>query len=82
MRQQEDPDTKYVLDMERTGASPSKGKAVRRQTLQSVRQKPVIVNDVRGEDQHFDQCWEDTVHGRRTSQERDEGSQEPADHHH
>ena len=56
LRQQEDPETQYVLDMIQMG-SPSKDKDNRqhsRSTLKAVKRKPVLHNDVRGEDQQFD----------------------------
>ena len=70
LRQQEDPDTQYVMDMVKMG-SPSRDDNVHRQhsrrTLKTVKQTPVLHNNVRGEDPQFDQCWEDTIHGRATN---------------
>ena len=37
-----------------------------RTTLKTVSKTPILQNSVRGEDTQFDQCWEDTVHGRAT----------------
>ena len=39
-----------------------------RRVLKTVKQTPVLHNNVRGEDPQFDQCWEDTIHGRATQQ--------------
>ena len=83
LRQQEDPDTQYVMDMVKMG-SPSRDDNVHRQhsrrTLKTVNQTPVLHNNVRGEDPQFDQCWEDTIHGRATS--NNEISGDNADHQH
>lgn len=52
LKQQEDPDTQYVLDMQQMG-SPSKDLDNRKQsrhTLKNIRRKPILHNDVRGED--------------------------------
>lgn len=35
-----------------------------RRVLQSVQDSPIMHNDVRGRDQAFDECWEETIHGR------------------
>ena len=39
-----------------------------RKTLKTIKQTPVLHNSVRGEDHQFDQCWEDTIHGRATKE--------------
>jgi len=73
LKQQEDPETQYVLDMIQMG-SPSKDKDNRqhsRSTLKAVKRKPVLHNDVRREDQQFDQVWEDTIHGRAAAEQED-----------
>ena len=52
LKQKEDPDTQYVLDMQQMG-SPSKDLDNRKQsrhTLKNIRRKPILHNDVRGED--------------------------------
>ena len=54
--------------------SPSKDKDNRqhsRATLKAVRRKPVLHNDVRGEDNQFDNVWEDTIHGRAAAEQDD-----------
>ena len=59
------------MDMVKMG-SPSRDHQNRshsRRSLKKVQQTPVLHNCVRGEDPHFDQCWEDTIHGRATSTE-------------
>ena len=43
-----------------------------RRTLKTVKQTPILHNNVRGEDPQFDQCWEDTVHGRAMNQNNEE----------
>ena len=52
--------------------SPSRDENVHRQhsrrTLKTVKHTPVLHNHVRGEDPQFDQCWEDTIHGRATNE--------------
>ena len=44
-----------------------------RQNLKNVIRKPILHNDVRGEDQQFDNVWEDTIHGRAPEEEDDYG---------
>ena len=54
--------------------SPSKDKDNRQQSrsaLKAVKKKPVLHNDVRGEDHQFDNVWEDTIHGRAPAEQED-----------
>ena len=44
-----------------------------RQKLKNVIRKPILHNDVRGEDQQFDNVWEDTIHGRAPEEEEEYG---------
>ena len=59
------------MDMVKMG-SPSRDDNVHRmhsrRTLKTVNHTPVLHNNVRGEDPQFDQCWEDTIHGRATNE--------------
>ena len=51
-----------------------------RKMVKSVTMTPVLHNNIRGEDQQFDQCWEDTIHGRATKEieeEDEEDQKEP-----
>lgn len=66
LRQQEDPDTQYIMNM-KCFASPSQDKAnlmQSRKALQSVEKSPVMHNNVRGRDPPFDHVWEDAIHDR------------------
>ena len=66
LRQQEDPDTQYIMNMKCMG-SPSQDKAngmASRKALQSVQNSPVMHNNVRGRDPPFDNVWEDAIHDR------------------
>ena len=71
MKQQEDPDTEYVLDMVKMN-SPSKDKDAlkhSKRTLKDARENPVLHNDIRGQDLSFDDMWEQNVHGLNTYEE-------------
>lgn len=85
LRQQEDPDTQYVMDYVAMGMKTQDldNRQMSRKMVKSVNMTPVLHNSIRGEDPQFDQCWEDTIHGRATKEvpEEEEDNQEPEEPH-
>lgn len=84
LRQQEDPDTQYVMDYVAMGMKTQDldNRQMSRKMVKSVTMTPVLHNSIRGEDPQFDQCWEDTIHGRATKEvEEEEDKQEPEEPH-
>ena len=72
LKQTENPDTQYVLDMVKMG-SPSKDKDALKHShrvLKSVAENPVLHNHIKGQNVTYDQMWDDAMNGRNLAEQQ------------